>query len=89
MDFNSHSHSAYLQTAEYLLRYLNEHIGDEISYLRKEFTDTFWRRDSCDRKSYSGFVMLLEDGPVAWESQKQSAVILRHWADEFLNMLLT
>ena len=79
--FNCHSHPEHMQVAKYLLRYLVKHPDVYITYSKKHssilcFTDADSGCDSCDRKSYSGFVRLISDGAVAWESKKQTVVAL-------------
>lgn len=48
------------------------------------FTDSDWATDSCDRKSYSGFVMFMAGGAIAWESRKQSVVALSTMEAEYI-----
>ena len=75
--------------AKHLLRYLAKTPGGKISFKNCEenlvcFTDADWGNDSCDRKSYSGFVMFLASGAVAWESKKQSVVALSSMEAEYI-----
>lgn len=83
------SHAEHMQAAKYLLRYLVKHPDVYISYSKKHpsiscFTDADWACDSCDRKSYSGFVMFISDGAVAWESKKQTVVALSSMEAEYV-----
>src|SRR5713101_1599000 len=40
------------------------------------FTDSDWEDDNIDRKSTSGYVFMLAEGPISWSSKKQSAIAL-------------
>jgi hypothetical protein len=46
--------------------------GDDRSNLLTAYVDADFAMDLGDRKSRSGFLLLLNDGPVAWGSKKQS-----------------
>ena len=40
------------------------------------FTDSDWEGDNTDRKSTSGYVFMLAEGPIIWSSKKQNAIAL-------------
>ena len=40
------------------------------------FIDSDWAGDNIDRKSTSGYVFMLAEGPISWSSKKQSAISL-------------
>ena len=40
------------------------------------FTISDWEGDNTYRKSTSGFVFMLTDGPISWSSKKQSSIAL-------------
>ena len=40
------------------------------------FTNSDWAGDNTDRKSTSGYVLILVEGPIIWLSKKQSAITL-------------
>ena len=40
------------------------------------FTDSDCAGDSTDRKSTSGYVFMLAEGPISWSRKKQSAIAL-------------
>lgn len=87
--FNSHPHEEHFNAAKYLLRYLKKFPKGMISYLNLNekficFTDADWGCDSCDRKSYTGYVMFMAGGPVAWESKKQAVVALSTMEAEYV-----
>ena len=47
------------------------------------FTDSDWVGDSTDRKSTSGYVFMLVEGPISWSSKKQSAIALSSTEAEY------
>ena len=47
------------------------------------FTDNDWEGDSTDRKSTSGYVFMLVEGPISWSSKKQSAIALSSTEAEY------
>ena len=40
------------------------------------FTDSDWAGDGNDRKSTSGFVLMIGSGPICWSSKKQTTLEL-------------
>ena len=47
------------------------------------FTDSDWESDKTDRKSTSGYVFMLSEGPISWLSKKQSAIALSSTEAEY------
>ena len=47
------------------------------------FTDSDWAGDSTDRKSTSGYVFILIEGPISWSCKKQSAIALSSTKAEY------
>ena len=47
------------------------------------FTDSDWASDNIDRKSTSGYVFMLAEGPISWSSKKQSAIALSSTEAEY------
>ena len=45
--------------------------------------DSDWAGDSTDRKSTSGYVFILAEGPISWSSKKQSAIALSSTEAEY------
>ena len=47
------------------------------------FIDSDWVRDNIDRKSTSGYVFMLAEGPISWLSKKQSSIALSSTEPEY------
>ena len=47
------------------------------------FTDSDWAGDNTNRKSTSGYVFMLAEGPIIWSSKKQSAIALSSTEAEY------
>ena len=47
------------------------------------FTDSDWVGDSTDRKSTSGYVFMLAEGPIIQSSNKQSSITLSYTKEEY------
>ena len=50
----------------------------------KAFIDSDWAGDQVDRKSISGFIIMLDQGEVSWGSKKQMSVSLSMIEAEFV-----
>ena len=78
------------KTGKRVLRYLKGMKGIGIIYQRNHeqqrvgqdhmtpwgYCNTNYTKDSHDRKSTSGYVFMLANGPIAWKSKKQPSVTL-------------
>ena len=47
------------------------------------FIDSDWAGDNIDRKSTSGYVFMLAEGPIIWSSKKQSSIALSSTKAEY------
>ena len=47
------------------------------------FTDSDWEGDSTYKKSTSGYLFMLVEGPISWSSKKQSAIALSSTEAEY------
>jgi hypothetical protein len=82
--------------AKRILRYLKGAKNDSISYsgtLKKGeklklriYCDSDWAQDTDDRKSISGWVVQIANGPVSWQSKKQPTVALSSCEAEFVSL---
>ena len=50
----------------------------------KVISDADWAADSTDRKSYQGYVVMLNDKPITWNCSKQSVVATSSFESEYL-----
>lgn len=48
------------------------------------YVDADWGRCKIDRRSYSGYVIVLSGGPISWKSQKQRTVALSSTEAEYM-----
>lgn len=82
----SHAHIEAIKT---ILRYLKGSIdrgimyGGEDKLLVEGYSDSDWAGDKESRKSTSGFVFMLNGGPVSWCSKRQSTVALSSTEAEY------
>ncbi|XP_053968600.1 uncharacterized protein LOC128870030 [Anastrepha ludens] len=88
--FNSHAHQEHFGAAKHVLRYLKGCPKGMITFSPHQdlicFTDADWGSDGTNRKSYSGSVLLLAGGAVAWESKKQQVAALSLMEAEYIVM---
>ncbi|XP_019252823.1 PREDICTED: uncharacterized protein LOC109231631 [Nicotiana attenuata] len=72
----------HLKAAYHVLRYLkgDPNLGIFLSnnkdYRVRAFCDSDWAACPDSRKSVSGYVVLLGDGPISWKSKKQHTISL-------------
>ena len=66
-------------TSDYKLTYWWDKAGELVVY-----SDSDWAGDKMDRKSTSGFVAMLNGGPVVWGSKKQASTSLSSTEAEFI-----
>jgi len=74
--------------AKHVLRYLKgtKHFG--INYTKNlenvaAYTDSDWAGDIDDRKSCTGNIIILANGPISWKSRKQGSVALSTMEAEY------
>ena len=86
--------TTHLEQAERTLAYLNGTQTMGITYSRPKFSnkvnlleawvDSDYAADPDTRRSVSGYVIVLNNGPVAWKSKRQSCVTLSSAEAEFV-----
>ena len=69
----------HLQAAKHVLRYLKLTRNYSISYgngplQHSGLSDVNWASDKNERKSFTGYIFLVNNGPVSWSSHKQSTI---------------
>ena len=76
-----------------LFRYINSTKDFMITYRRSTsvspltltgFTDSDWASNMDDRRSITGFVSMIADGAVSWQSKKQPTVALSSTEAEYM-----
>lgn len=58
--------------------------GGEKGLCVEEYSDSDWAGDKESRKSTSGFIFMLNEGPVSWCSKRQSTVALSSTEAEYI-----
>lgn len=77
-----------------ILRYLKSSrdrgitYGDQDKLLVEGYSDSDWAGDKDSRKSTSGFIFMLNGGPVSWCSKKQPTVALSATEAEYIALTL-
>ena len=75
-------HEIHWREAKRIINFVQGTRTHEIFYKAKSnldligFTDSDWACDNTDRKSTSGYLFMLAEGPISWSSKKQSAIAL-------------
>lgn len=75
--------------AKRVLRYLTGTSHYNIKYIKNKndalaaYTDSDWAGDVDDRKSCTGNVIMLANGPISWKSKKQASVALSTMEAEY------
>lgn len=89
---SSHAHTEAVKT---ILRYLKGSIDRGITYggngenLSIEgYSDSDWAGDKESRRSTSGFIFMLNGGPVSWCSKRQATVALSSTEAEYIALTL-
>ena len=85
----------HMQAVKCVFRYLRgtSHYGLEFQANNSNdaspivYVDSDWRGDCMDRKSISGFAVLLDGGAISWGSKKQTSVSLSTIEAEFIAAL--
>lgn len=85
--FSSNPRQEHINAAKRLLRYLRGTIDLGIVYHGpadvEGYTDSDWAGDVSDRKSTTGYVFKLTNGPISWASRKQKLVALSSTEAEY------
>lgn len=87
--FNTCFNTSHWIAAKRVLRYLKGTINYSLTYECsdlnvKGYVDADWANNVLDRKSYSGFIFDMCNGPVSWEAKKQSCVTLSSTEAEYV-----
>lgn len=79
-----------------IFRYLKGTMDSGISFKFSDenninlvgFADSDWASDPVDRKSISGYVFMLSNGPISWKSKKQPTIALSSTEAEYISATL-
>jgi hypothetical protein len=88
--FNSDPTTTHFRAAQHILRYLQATKDISITYgtskdlTANRFADADWGSDRDDRKSVTGYVFMINNGPVSWTSHKQSTVATSTMEAEYM-----
>lgn len=79
------------QLAKRVLRYIKDTQKYSICYeksavLMNAYVDADWGGDLDDRKSCTGYVVMLANGPISWETKKQKSVALSTMEAEYMGL---
>lgn len=87
----SHAHTEAVKT---IIRYMKGSINRGITYGGEEklliegYSDSDWAGNKESRKSTSGFIFMLNGGPVSWCSKRQPTVALSSTEAEYIALTL-
>jgi hypothetical protein len=90
--FNQNPTETHLKAARHVLRYLKTTQDWAITYGKAKsidiqvYGDANWGGDKNDRKSTTGYVVMLNNGPVSWTAHKQSTVALSTMEAEYMSL---
>ncbi len=89
--FNSRPSTEHWAGVQHILRYLKQTKNLKLSFQRtgknlEVFCDSDWANDKTDRRSFSGYVVLLAGGAVSWSSKKQRTTALSTVEAEYFSM---
>jgi len=84
--YNSRPFTSPLTTAKIVLQYLISTANFGLHFRSSSstdsndqltgYTDSNWANDSANRKSQGGYIFLLSNGAVSWQSQKQDLIAM-------------
>ena len=87
--------SQHIEAAKTILRYLSGTRQKGITYGGHGgnlnivgYSDADWAGDKVDRKSTSGFIFMMNNGPISWCSKKQTSVALSSTEAEYMALTL-
>lgn len=92
--FAKNPSQAHTEAVKTIIRYLKRSMSRGITYGGQEkfsievCSDSDWARDKESRESISGFIFMLNGGPVSWCSKRQSIVALSWTEAEYIALTL-
>jgi hypothetical protein len=87
--FNERPSEFHWRSVKHIFRYLKETKHLSLTFRRtgralETFSDADWGADKVDRKSFSGYVLILGGAAISWCSKKQSTVALSSAEAEYV-----
>lgn len=81
--------SIHWRAAKHVLRYLIGTSTFGITYIKSEkplqaYVDSDWGGNIDDRRSCTGFILTLAEGPISWKSKQQKSVALSTMEAEYI-----
>lgn len=93
--FNNCHSQIHWAAVKRVFRYLQGTKKMKLCYSRdvspgiKVYSDADWANDSDDRRSVSGYVVLMQGGPISWSSKRQQTVALSTTEAEYMAVSAT
>lgn len=92
--FNNNHNKQHWGAARMVLRYLKGTAGHGLTYSKHgsdftAFSDADWANCEIDRRSYTGYVVMLSGGAISWGSRKQRSVALSSTEAEYVALVET
>ncbi|MBK5649679.1 MAG: Ty1/Copia family ribonuclease HI, partial [Acinetobacter sp.] len=89
--FNSCPSKEHWASVQHILRYLKQTKNLKLTFQKtgknlEVYCDSDWASDKIDRRSFSGYVVLLAGGAVSWSSKKQRTTALSTVEAEYFSM---
>lgn len=89
--FNNRPSKEHWTGVQHILRYLKQTKDTKLIFQQtgkglQVFCDSDWASDKVDRRSFSGYVILLAGGAVSWSSKKQRTTALSTVEAEYFAM---
>jgi ribonuclease HI len=88
--FNSNPSMQHYRAAKHLLRYIQGTKDFVLTFMHTDnlaplgYCDASFAADPDDRKSTSGYIFFLANGPISWQSNKQTTVALSTMEAEYI-----
>ena len=80
---------SHMEAAEHVLRYLRAAWNETITYtcgsrrvnelwgwVDADWVDADWAGDTDTRRSHTGYILMINGGPISWKSRRQDNVSL-------------
>jgi hypothetical protein len=90
--FNQDHNDVHLNAARRILKYVVATKDFTVKYGTKGqlrfdgYADADWGADLLERKSTTGYVFMLNGGPISWTSRKQTTVALSTMEGEYMSL---